>query len=54
MKIQLEKETLKGIQVPGHGKVVLPLSRFMVQQGIFETVLVPLHAEVFNISHFHY
>lgn len=38
----IRKEDLKGIQMPGHVKFLLPLSRFIVQQGVFETVLLPL------------
>lgn len=50
----IRKEDLKGIQMPGHIEVLLLLCRFMVQQGVFETVLLPPYAKVFNISHFHY
>lgn len=50
----IRKGDLKGIQLAGHIKVLLSLSRFMVQQGVFETVLLPLYAKMFNMSHFHY
>lgn len=49
----IRKEDLKGIQMPNHTKVVLPPGRLMVQHSVFESVLLPLCAEMFNVSHFH-